>query len=86
MARFFPYLDLQEALGADGSSAGRYGKFGWLDVTASSLSPGRASVLRHLSQTGNTGRSRAVPRNAEVEGHGHQGGVSEVTRQGARKT
>lgn len=85
MAGFFPYLDIQESLGADGPSARRYGKFGWLDMTASSLPPGWASVVRHLNRTGDTGLSQAVPRYAKVEGHGYQGGVSEATGQGVRK-
>lgn len=45
MAGIFPYLDIQESLGADGPSAGPYGKFGWLDVTLGSLPPGRVSVV-----------------------------------------
>lgn len=79
MARLFPHLDIQESLGADGPSAGLYGKFSWLDVTLSSPSPGRACAVRHLNKIGNTGLSRAVTRNAKVESHGHQGGVSEAT-------
>lgn len=52
-----PYLDIQEPLGADGPSAGLYGKFGRLDVTLGSLSPGWASVVRQLKKTGNAGLS-----------------------------
>ena len=85
MAGLFPYLDIQESLGADGPSAGPYGKFSWLDVTLGSLSPGWVTVVRYLNQTGNTGLSQAISRNAKVESHGHQGGVSEATRQGVRK-
>lgn len=85
MAGLFPYLDLHEAQGADGALAGRYGKFSGLDTTSGSLSPGRPSVARKLNQTGNTGLSQAVPGNAKVEAHGHQGGVNEATGQGARK-
>lgn len=80
-----PYLDIQQSLGADGSSAGSYGKFARLEVTVSSLPPGEAGVVRDLDKTGHAGGSRAIPRNAEVERHGHQGGVTEATRQGARK-
>ena len=85
MAGLFPYLDVQESQGADGPSAGLYGKFGWPEARLGSLSPEQASVVWHLNRTADTGLSQAVPRNAKVEGQGHQGGVSEATRQGVRK-
>lgn len=40
-----PYLDIQVSTGTDSPSAGPDGKFGWLDKTLGSLSPGRTSVL-----------------------------------------
>lgn len=73
-AGLFPYLNVLGSQGAQGLTAGIDVKFPRLHKTLSSLPPGQASVF-DLIRAANTEPSRAVLRNAEVEGHGCQGGV-----------